>query len=344
MGKLTAGEVAMAARKLAISFDWQGAFDRERAFERVKIADEIGVDSVWIAEAWGRDCFTLLTQVAERTKRIRLGTGIVNVYSRTPAALAQHFATLDELSGGRMIAGFGTSGINVIEHFHGVTFEPSLTRLREVVEIFNIILRHEPLKYHGKLFRLERGFTLRFAPVRSHIAVHLATLNPKALAMTAQVADGWMPVMIPIDKLSGEVVAMRTRIKDAGRDPKGFEIHAPGGVTVAVGATRAKAEMAQAGTTAFYIGRMGVYYARQLERFGFADEVAAVKAAWKDGSAAAAAAVPEAMRRRLGTVGDIAECRERLAAEVEAGCDIHRVRVATDDIREYGKTLEQLLF
>lgn len=333
----------MATRKLAISFDWQGTFDRERAFERVKIADEVGVDSVWIAEAWGRDCFTLLTQVAERTKRIRLATGIVNVYSRTPAALAQHFATLDELSGGRMIAGFGTSGINVVEHFHGVPFEPSLTRLREVVEIFKIIIRHEPLKYSGKLFRLERGFTLRFTPVRTEMPVHLATLNPKALLMTAKLADGWLPVMIPIDKLNGEIAAMRTKIRDAGRDPKAFEIHAPGGVTVASGGARTKAEMAQAGTTAFYIGRMGVYYARQLERFGFVNEVAKVKEAWKEGSAAAATAVPEAMRRRLGTVGDVAECRERLAAETEAGADIHRVNVVTDDNREYAKILEQLL-
>ena len=101
--------------------------------------------------------------------------------------------------------------------------------------------------------------------------------------------------------------------------------------------------MAHAGTIAFYIGRMGVYYARQLEHSGFVDEVAAVKQAWQEGSAAAAAAVPAAMRRRLGTVGDAAECRERLAAEAEAGADIHRVNVITDDARAYAKTLEQLL-
>ncbi len=331
------------ARKLAISVDWQGGLDRERFFERVTIADKVGVDSVWVPEAWGRDCFTLLTQLAERTQRIRLGTGIVNVYSRTPAALAQHFATLDELSGGRMIAGFGTSGAQVIEHFHGVRFEPSLTRLKEVIEVFNILIKHEPLRYQGKLFRLERGFTLRFAPPRPHIPIHLATLNPKALVLTAWLGDGWLPVMIPIDKLAGEVAAMRARISAAGRDPAAFEVHAPGAVVVATGEARARAEMVQAGTTAFYISRMGVYYARQLERFGFGAEVAAVKDAWSQGSAAAAAAVPRAMRERLGTVGDVAACRDRLAAEAAAGADIHRVHVATDDIKEYGKTLERLL-
>src|SRR6188768_4081241 len=165
--------------KLAISLDWQGQFDAQRLFERVKVADEVGVDSLWIAEAWGRDCFTLLTMAADRTKRIRLATGIVNVYSRTPAALAQHFATLDDVSNGRMIAGFGTSGAQVIEHFHGVKFEPALTRMREVVEIFNMLMRQEPLNYDGKLFKLERGFKLRFAPKREHIPIHLATLNTK---------------------------------------------------------------------------------------------------------------------------------------------------------------------
>jgi len=331
------------AYKLAVSFDWQGGFDRDRVMERVTIADQAGADSVWVAEAWGRDCFTLLTQLAERTKRIRLGTGIVNVYSRTPAALAQHFGTLDELSGGRMVAGFGTSGAQVIEHFHGVPFEPSLTRLKETIEIFNTLMRHEPLKYQGKLFTLERGFTLRFTPPRTHIPIHLATLNPKALTLTASHADGWLPVMIPIDKLAGEVGGMRARITAAGRDPAAFEVHAPGGIIVANGDARARAEMVQAGTTAFYIGRMGVYYAGQLERFGFEAEVAAVKEAWKQGSGAAAAAVPPAMRERLGTVGDVEACRDRLAAEAAAGADIHRVHVATEDIREYGKTLERLL-
>jgi len=329
--------------KLAIGVDWQGKFDLDKILERVRIADELGVDSAWVAEAWGRDCFTLLALMAARTKRIRLATGIVNVYSRTPAALAQHFATLDELSGGRMIAGFGTSGHQVVEHFHGVKFEPSLTRMREVIEIFDMLLRQEPLKYSGKLFQLERGFTLRFAPVRPHIPIHLATLNPRALELTATHADGWLPVMIPIDRLAEETGAMRTRITAAGRAAGNFEIHAPGAVVVAPDNVRQRAEMGQASNVAFYIGRMGLYYARQLERFGFAAEVAAVKEAWANGSAAAATAVPAAMRRRLHCVGDIGECRERLAAQAEAGADIHRVSVMTDDDSTFGKVLEQLL-
>jgi alkanesulfonate monooxygenase SsuD/methylene tetrahydromethanopterin reductase-like flavin-dependent oxidoreductase (luciferase family) len=169
-------------RRIAIGINWQGEFERERIFERVKVADDAGVDSVFVAEAWGRDAFTLLTQLAERTKRIKLGTGIVNYYSRTPAALAQHFATLDELSEGRMIIGLGSSSANVVEHFHGVKFEPTLSRMRDTVNIINMLMANQNLEYKSKVFTpMERGFTLRFQPVRDHIPVYLASFRPRAV-------------------------------------------------------------------------------------------------------------------------------------------------------------------
>ncbi len=139
------------ARRLSIGFNWQGSLDYDEACRRVRAADEAGVDTVWVPEAWGRDCFTILAILARETERIQLGTGIVNTYSRTPAALAQHFATLDEVSNGRMIIGLGTSGYRVIEHWHGVPFQPPLTRLREYVEILRIIFSGEPLRYEGKV-------------------------------------------------------------------------------------------------------------------------------------------------------------------------------------------------
>ncbi|MGZ3619119.1 MAG: LLM class flavin-dependent oxidoreductase, partial [Candidatus Binataceae bacterium] len=114
------------AYKIALGVNWQGKPDFKGMIERAKAADDAGAHSIWVAEAWGRDAFTSLTLLAEHTKRIALATGIVNTYSRTPGALAQHFATLDELSGGRMIIGLGTSGPQVIEHFHGVAFNPPL--------------------------------------------------------------------------------------------------------------------------------------------------------------------------------------------------------------------------
>jgi F420-dependent oxidoreductase-like protein len=333
------------ARRIGIGFDWQGNLDRERAFARAKAAEDAGIDSLWAAEAWGRDAFSLLTQVAERTTRIKLGTGIVNIYSRTPAALAQHFATLDELSGGRVIIGLGNSGPNVIEHFHGVPFQPALRRMRETVELLRLFFKHEPVKYSGQIFKLERGFTLRFDPVRKEVPIYLATLNPKSVKMTAELADGWMPVMIPIDQLAKEVDNVNQWVREAGRDPKKFTVRAPGGVTVAnTPAQLALAQRRSAGTLAFYCARMGEFYYRQLSRQGFQAEADRVRAAWAEGGPEkAAAAVPPAMMSRLGFAGTTEECVERLQQEEAAGATLHSATVLEEDPREAAKILAKLV-
>src|SRR5262245_48035803 len=246
------------ARKVSISFNWQGPMNYDQALARVRLAEEAGVDTAWVAEAWGRDCFTLLALMARETQRMQLGTGIVNTYSRTPAALAQHFATLDELSGGRMVIGLGTSGHRVIEHWHGVPFQPSLTRLREYVEIIRMILAGEPLKYHGRVFRLDRGFRLRFAPLRSSIPIFIAALTPKSVLQTARIADGWMPVMIPLTELGREVAAFRQLVREAGRDPHSVVVRSPGSVTVTNNVDKARQE--SKAHVAFYITNMGDFY------------------------------------------------------------------------------------
>src|ERR1700719_3572862 len=246
------------ARNLAIGVNWQGKLDFKAAIERAKIADEAGIHSIWVAEAWGRDAFTLLTLLAEHTRKTQLATSIVNIYSRTPAALAQKFGTLDEFSNGRMIIGLGTSGPQVIEHFHGVQFNPPLTRLKEYVDIINMIMAGTPLNYNGKLFKLGRGFTIRMEPPRKHIPIFIASLNQKSVEFTAQKADGWLPVMIPVSGLGKAISEFRAIAKAAGRDPKAVEVKAPGAVMVTKNPDRAKA--GQAATVAFYAARMGTFY------------------------------------------------------------------------------------
>ena len=134
-------------RKIRIGFNWQGGFDVRSAVDEIKVADDSGVDAAFNAEAWGRDAFTMLAILGYETSNIQLGTSIVNIYSRTPAALAQHFGTLDELTGGRMIIGLGTTSANVADHFHGVKFGKPLARMREYVEIINMLIADEPLHH-----------------------------------------------------------------------------------------------------------------------------------------------------------------------------------------------------
>jgi F420-dependent oxidoreductase-like protein len=330
------------ARTVSMSFNWQGPMDYDQACNRVRLAEEAGVDTVWVAEAWGRDCFTILTLLARETKHIKLGTGIVNCYSRTPAALAQHFATLDEFSSGRMIIGLGTSGPRVIEHFHGVPFQPSLTRLREYVEILRIILAGEPLKYQGKLFHLERGFRLRFPPVRSQIPIFIASLTPKSVRQTAQIADGWMPVMIPLEHLKQEVEAFRLLVRDAGRDPQRVIIRSPGAVTVTRNIDQAREE--SKAHLAFYITNMGDFYREQLIRLGYEEAVSHIRKAWDEGGhAAGTAAVPNVLVESLFLAGPVEACVDRLEAQAAAGIDMHTVRVEADDPKEMVKILKRLV-
>jgi len=326
---------------VTVGVNWQGKPDFKRLIERARAADEAGVHSIWVAEAWGRDAFTTLTLLAEHTTRVRLASGIVNTYSRTPGALAQHFATLDELSGGRMIIGLGTSGPQVIEHFHGVAFNPPLTRMRECVDIINLLMAGQPLNYDGKLFKLKRGFTLRFEPPRKHIPIWIASLNQKSVEFTAHKADGWLPVMIPLGRLKDAITDFRAIAAGAGRDPKSIAVKSPSTIHVTSNPDRARA--IQAGELSFYAARMGTFYAEQLTRFGFGDDVRKIREAWAaGGSKAGTEAVSRRLLDEMGYVGEVAGARERLAAEAEAGADLHRVEVDAADLAAYERTLAAL--
>ncbi len=331
------------ARKLTIGVNWQGKFDFNSLIDRAKIADAAGIHSIWVAEAWGRDAFTLLTLLAEHTRTVQLATSIVNAYSRTPAALAQHFGTLDELSGGRMIIGLGTSGPNVIEHFHGIRFNPPLTRLKEYVEIINTLMAGTPLNFEGRLFKLQRGFTMRFEPVRKHIPIYIASLNAKSVEFTAQKADGWLPVMIPISALKKTIGEFRATAKAAGRDPASVAVKSPTTVTVTQNVDRFAA--GHAGTLAFYAARMGTFYAEQLTRFGFGADVAKIKEAWASGgSQAGVAAVSPRMMTEMGYIGGIEGAVERLKQQDEAGVDLHPVEIdAGKNAGAFEKTVARLL-
>src|SRR5260370_29013576 len=282
------------AHKLTIGVGWEGKPDFQGLIERSKMMDEAGVHSIGLAEAWGHDAFPLLTLVAEHTRRIQSGTFIVNIYGRTPGAYAQHFGTLDALSEGRMIIGLGTTSANVAEHFHGVKFQPAVTRMREYIDIINLLMAGTPLKYEGKLFKLQRGFTLRFEPVRKHIPIFVGAMNPKSVVLTAQKADGWFPVDIPLGRLDEATGEFRKIAGEAGRDPMALEIMSPG--TVIVTRNGARARNATAGGLAFYAGRMGPFYSDQLTPYGFADGVKNSKQAW---AAADAKEAPPAVSPRV---------------------------------------------
>lgn len=329
-------------RKITMGINWQGEFDLDDVIQQAKIADEAGVHEITVAEAWGRDALSILTVLARETSNIHLGTSIINIFSRSPGAIAQHFATLDEFSKGRMVMGLGTSGPNVIEHFHGVPFKMPLTRMREYVDIINKLMREEPLNYDGKVFKLERGFTLRFKPFRPHIPIHIASVTPKSVQQTAEIADGWIPIFFPKSQWKPQLDAFYEAVRQAGRNPDEVDVRNATGVTVSE--DRERVLQGTAANTAFYIARMGDYYYEHFSRMGYADEANAVRRAWADGgSSAGAAALPRELVDELSISGSPEECAEAIDEGIEAGFTLHGVNVAERDPKKRLEILKTIV-
>ncbi len=264
------------ARRLAVSVGFTGNPEQNKELiKRIQIAEEVGVEAIFTAETWGRDQFSLLTQVALQTSKIKLGTGIAPVYGRSPAVLAMTYATLDELSGGRAIIGLGTSGARVIEHWHGQPFEKPIQRLREYCEIINLIMTGEKVFYDGKIFKLQRGFKLLFDPVRKHIPIYIASISPKSMEMVGEVADGWMPIYWPKSKFIEGKETVLGGARKAGRPESDISVVAS--LTTVIEPDPEKAKFRAAGPVSWYVTNMGDFYHQMLTRNGFPDEVAEMR-------------------------------------------------------------------
>ncbi|MBI4639223.1 MAG: LLM class flavin-dependent oxidoreductase [Candidatus Tectomicrobia bacterium] len=331
------------AKRLSILLSWPEPAERKEFFERVKVMDEVGVDTIWVTEAGGmggdRDAFSLLTLLAERTTKVKLGTDIISPYGRTPAMIAQHFATLDEFSEGRMVIGMGVARPEAIEQWHGVPYAPAATRLKESIEIIKRILAHEPLVYQGKLFHFSAGYRLHFRPYRPHIPIFIAAISPKSRRLTAKLADGWLQTTLPIDHMADEVKAFREMVMGEGRDPKSITIQSPAGVVITNHVEKAKAS-AKA-TVASYMTHP--FYAEQVARCGFRDDVEKVQKAWNDGAKAAAQAVPDRLLDVLRCIGSLEKCQEWLKRQAESGIDLHLVSVDAETPRDLAQILERLI-
>ena len=215
--------------------------------------------------------------------------------------------------------------------------------LAETIEIFNALVAGRPLHHHGEVFHLDRGFTLRFKPVREHIPVWIASLNPRSLDLTAKLADGWMPIMIPQGQLEAEIAAFRSRVVAAGRPADAVAVRSPDRVVVALEDPR-RARRQAAGSLAFYIARMGTFYGAQLERFGHGEAVAAVRRAWNEnGAEAGIDAVPDELLDQITTVGSVAECAARIDAEHRSGVDMHNVTVQSRSEADLERALGDLV-
>jgi F420-dependent oxidoreductase-like protein len=307
-------------------------YDRRELLECVRAADASGYDSFWCPEAWERDAFTVLADVAAHTTRIGLGTGIVNVFTRSPALLAMSAATLDEISGGRFRLGLGTSGARVIEDFHGIPYQKSLTRLKETIQIVRLLLRGERADFQGECFRLSR-FRLGFKPLRAEIPIYIAGFSEKTLRLIGELADGWLPIYWPRERLGEAVEQIHTAAEQANRDATKIEI-APF-MTVAVSDDRAQARERARWPIVYYVGGMGVYYHAMVSRMGFREEADRVRAAWEARDfKAAMSAVTDQMLDAIAVCGPVDYCREKLDEWSVAGATLLLIPIPREGTTE----------
>src|ERR687885_282627 len=181
---------------------WGLGLTPEQQLALVQEAEALGYDSVWAAEAYGSDAATVLAWLAGQTERIGVGSAIFQMPARSPAMTAMTAATLDQLSGGRMLLGIGSSGPQVAEGWHGQRFGRQLQRTREYVAVLRMALARERVEYHGETLELPlpdgpgKALKLTIGPVQERIPIYIAAIGPKNTALAAEIADGWLPIMI----------------------------------------------------------------------------------------------------------------------------------------------------
>jgi probable F420-dependent oxidoreductase len=287
--------------------------------ECVKLAEDLGYESAWMAEGHAGDQFAILGACAGATRRIRLGTSISSVFVRSAPTIAMAAATVDHLSGGRFILGLGTSHREQVEPEHGLAFDRPTDRLRDTVEIVRALIAGGAVSHRGRVLRIER-FDLWFTPSRREIPIYVAGLFPAMLGLCGEIADGAILTWPSLDapRRAAEHVAGGAR--RAGRDPDRIDVASL--IPCAVAASRQEArEMLRPGV-ALYAGFFPRYN-RLLAESGFPEAVHAIKTAWDRGDRAAASqAVPDELIDAVAIAGTPGECRDRIEAYRRSGLQL----------------------
>ncbi|MFK7913281.1 MAG: LLM class F420-dependent oxidoreductase [Pseudomonadales bacterium] len=311
----------MGNMKLGLQLGYWGAGPDPRMVDIAQEAERLGYDAVFTAEAWGSDVFTPLSWIGAHTKTIRLGTGIAQISARAPTATAMAALTLDHLSGGRMILGMGVSGPQVVEGWYGAGFSKPLSRTREYVDIVRQVLRreapvtstgeHYPLPYTGEgSWGLGKPLKPITHPLRPDLPIFLGAEGPKNVTMTAEIADGWLPLYYSPyrqDVYSDQI---------AGAKP-GFEIMQ--GLAVVINDDVEAALQPLKHNLALYIGGMGAksrnFHNELVKRMGFEEAAEKVQDLFLAGKKdEAAAAVPTELADEISLVGSVARIKDRLQA------------------------------
>ncbi len=324
--------------QLGAALGWNG--DPDQLAARARQLEDAGIDYLWCGEAYSADAVSTMGFLAGATARARIGSSILPIYSRTPTLLAMTAVGVDRLSRGRFILGLGASGPQVVEGFHGVAYDAPLQRTREIIEICRAVWRGERVVHDGARYQLplpaDRGTGLG-KPLRlldhierEHIPIFVASLGPKNVEMTAEVADGWLPLHFWPERAK-ELWGPPLDAGRAKRDPSLSPLSVVAGGSLAIGRDLEGLRDKSRGMLAFYFGGMGArgknFYNDLLRRYGYEREAKEIQDLYLDGhKKEAAALVPQPLVDATSLVGDECFVRDRIAAYADAGVTVLNVQ------------------
>ena len=347
------------ALKLGLNLGYWGIGPQgDDAVEIVQAAEKAGFDSVWAAESYGSDAVSVLAYLAGKTETIQLGAAILQVPARQPAAAAMAGVTIDALSGGRFIFGFGPSGPQVSEGWYGVPYAKPWGRTREYIEVVReIVAREGRLEHDGTHFKLPltegegvtgqgKALKLNIHPVRNEIPVYVGAIGRKSVEMAAEICEGWIPIFFSVDEWEsawGEHI--EAGLQKGGRTREEFSVSPS--VQVAIdGDTETARNVVKMGLL-LYLGGMGSrktnFYVDLTHRFGFGDAADEVQSLYLDGKRDEAfAAIPDELVAATALIGTEAEVAARVRAFEEQGVDRLIVSPVHGDHGERLHTIERL--
>ena len=317
-------------------------------------AERLGLDVCWVAEAWGSDAPSALGYLAGRTDRILLGSGIIQLGTRTPVAIAQAALTLAEMSDGRFLLGLGPSGPQVIEGLHGVAFAKPLSRMRETVAIIRQAFAGEKISYSGTQFEIPRpggeGRPMRLSmPANPDIPIYLASMSPKLLELTGEIADGWLGTSFVPEGSAAYFSHLDAGLSGAGRTRADLDVCQGAEVAFADDEDAVRAMVSgRKKELAFSLGGMGSagtnFYNNAYSRQGWAEVAAAARERWQAGDRdGAAGLVTDEMVLGTTLIGTEGMVRDRLRVWRDAGVDTVRLYPAGDTLQARLTTLGRAL-
>jgi len=275
-----------------------------------EIISNTNTDTVWVPETWGMENFSMLGAVSSKTKNQKIGSSIINIYSRSPSTIAMGAATVDTLSNGRLVLGLGTSSLPIVESFHGNKFEKPLQRMREYVDVIRLVLSGKQANYDGEIFKLN-NFTLLIKPTRTKIPIYLAAINKKMVDLAWEIGDGVIFYLRPLNEMRQTISKMQSK--------KRIDVTCQ--LITCVSENSEEARLRAKKTIAFYVS-IGDIYRKFLSDNGFKKEAGEIYDEFKKtGFKLNHESVTDAMLQSLAISGTPDECKTHLKNFTDVGID-----------------------